>query len=120
MAPLTIGTAAMTATRMYSSSRLGPPGTNQGLVETRPDEQRVDDTDRRGQHDEGDHDGPPGPGTAGTAVSPGGRLSRPTRPRGSAIVMPSTIAPSRAPAPPLKSQVNALRQLSLTAISFSC
>jgi hypothetical protein len=28
--------------------------------------------------------------------------------------MPSTIAPSRVPAPPLKSQVNALRQLLLT------
>jgi hypothetical protein len=34
MAPLTIGTAAMTPTRMYSSSRLGPPGTNSALLNT--------------------------------------------------------------------------------------
>src|SRR5689334_18484972 len=34
MAPLTIGTAAMTATRMYSRSSLGPPGTNSALLNT--------------------------------------------------------------------------------------
>src|SRR6266576_1742790 len=34
MAPLTIGTTAMMPTRMYSSSRLGPPGTNRALLNT--------------------------------------------------------------------------------------
>src|SRR5690348_16018162 len=34
MAPLTIGTAAMIATRMYSRSSLGPPGTNSALLNT--------------------------------------------------------------------------------------
>src|SRR6266487_4670743 len=34
MAPLTIGTAAMTPTRIYSSSRSGPPGTNSALLNT--------------------------------------------------------------------------------------
>src|SRR6185437_1387627 len=34
MAPLTIGTTAMMPTRMYSSSSLGPPGTNSALLNT--------------------------------------------------------------------------------------
>src|SRR3954468_16672110 len=34
MAPLTIGTAAMTATRTYSKSSCGPPGTNSALLNT--------------------------------------------------------------------------------------
>src|SRR5689334_21621008 len=34
MAPLTIGTAAMIATRTYSRSSLGPPGTNSALLNT--------------------------------------------------------------------------------------
>src|SRR5690349_5821871 len=34
MAPLTIGTAAMTATRTYSRSSRGPPGTNSALLNT--------------------------------------------------------------------------------------
>ena len=34
MAPLTIGTTAMMATRMTSSWMLGPPGTNRALLNT--------------------------------------------------------------------------------------
>jgi hypothetical protein len=34
MAPLTIGTTAMMATRVTSNRRLGPPGTNRALLNT--------------------------------------------------------------------------------------
>ena len=34
MAPLTIGTTAMMATRMTSNWMLGPPGTNRALLNT--------------------------------------------------------------------------------------
>src|ERR1700730_14862172 len=118
MAPLTIGTAAMMPTRMYSSSRLGPPGTNRALLNTawmssgltmpivEVSTIRAITTATRPRYGRNS-------GITRRAVS------RPTRPRGSAVVMPSTIAPSRQPAPPLKSQVNAVRQLLLTAISLA-
>ena len=91
MAPLTIGTAAMMATRMYSSSRLGPPGTNSALLNTvwmssgltipivevstmRPT--TITTRPRYGRNS----------GITRRAVS------RPARAGGSALVMPSTIA----------------------------
>ena len=49
------------ATRMYEQAEVGAALDEQGLVEDRLDQQRVDDADRRGQHDQPDDGGHLGP-----------------------------------------------------------